>query len=415
MHVNISAKGETDRQFNWRKLGCMVLAGVAPELIVTMAFEQRKGAREFVTGIRKLYSHVPHASHVPNHDHGFDSAARHDSGFSTANTTTTSFREKVANVLTMFRNKEDTAVPATTTPSTLENGLKPDNGVVDTAHEKGHQPIAASDTSDFALAHTKEDKEADWNLVHGFYCVSGGFCITPQPRNETFPINPAQAIYLLQNKYIEVPTITAHEIRDKSKVDALLKLLCTVQLTWFIIQCLGRWAQHLPTTGLEITTIAYVATTLTALGFWWRKPVDIQTPTELRCLVDFTDEIMGKLHALDPLTREFLFFWTKRNLAPFPYRRAVNTVEIDFYKQDEDGNLLNHFFTPLPNWIPLIGVAILYGAIHLIAWDFDFNSLAEKWSWRVAALITIAAALLTGLKGMGWKIAGKRTVFKERL
>ncbi|KIM86379.1 hypothetical protein PILCRDRAFT_816316 [Piloderma croceum F 1598] len=31
-------------------------------------------------------------------------------------------------------------------------------------------------------------------------------------------------------------------------------------------------------------------------------------------------------------------------------------------------------------------IATLFGAIHCIAWSFEFESLTEKWLWRISSL-----------------------------
>ncbi len=50
---------------------------------------------------------------------------------------------------------------------------------------------------------------------------------------------------------VDPPRITADEINDRSKGDAVSKCLAIFQTTWFIIQCFARWSARLSVTELE--------------------------------------------------------------------------------------------------------------------------------------------------------------------
>ncbi|MCJ1481162.1 hypothetical protein MMC06_001318 [Schaereria dolodes] len=232
-----------------------------------------------------------------------------------------------------------------------------------------------------------------WKMVHGFYCVMGGFVITNN-EGKTFTINNQQLIWLLENGCVEVPDISVEGIKDKSKADSMIKAIAGLQATWFVGQGLGRWAQHLSTTTLEITTIAYVVSCVPALAFWWHKPVDVKVPTKLQ-VKRWSSEVTYAIRKLDPQTRQFMYM--DRNEDEFP--RAVNTVEIDASKGDRPD-----YFRGFLNWYPLVGVAMLYGLVHCIAWDFEFASAGEKWAWRVCAILTIYIAGMTAFKFSIWHI-----------
>ena len=55
-----------------------------------------------------------------------------------------------------------------------------------------------------------------------------------------------------------------------------------------MLQCLGRAAQHLAFTTLELTTVAFVCCTLPTYYFWLRKPVDVFTPTIIKVKTEFS-------------------------------------------------------------------------------------------------------------------------------
>ncbi|KAF8331646.1 uncharacterized protein EI90DRAFT_2885180, partial [Cantharellus anzutake] len=72
--------------------------------------------------------------------------------------------------------------------------------------------------------------------------------------------------------------ITKKEILDRIKGNAFSKFIIVLQLLWFIIQYVGRWASHLRRSQLETMTLAYAALGLFVYVLWWHKPVNIQFP-----------------------------------------------------------------------------------------------------------------------------------------
>ena len=64
----------------------------------------------------------------------------------------------------------------------------------------------------------------------------------------------------------------------------MAKLLAFGQTIWFVAQGIGQGLQYLPTSTLEVTTLAYIASMTPSFLFWWRKPYDIKTPTALEII-----------------------------------------------------------------------------------------------------------------------------------
>jgi len=70
--------------------------------------------------------------------------------------------------------------------------------------------------------------------------------------------------------------MTEEEVTDRSKGDALSKLIFITQSTWFILQCLGRRIQGLDLTQLELTTLALASLNGITFVLWWDKPLGAQ-------------------------------------------------------------------------------------------------------------------------------------------
>ena len=56
--------------------------------------------------------------------------------------------------------------------------------------------------------------------------------------------------------------IAKEDIEDKVKADILVKMAALVQIRWLVLQSIARFIQHLHTTTLEISALAYVPCTI---------------------------------------------------------------------------------------------------------------------------------------------------------
>jgi len=86
---------------------------------------------------------------------------------------------------------------------------------------------------------------------------------------------------LVKDTNVEFPVISAAEIEDKSKGDALSKLIAIVQTLWFILQCISRGTQHLALTEFELVTLALASLSAITYMFWWNKPLGIKQPVRV--------------------------------------------------------------------------------------------------------------------------------------
>ncbi|KAJ7875639.1 hypothetical protein B0H13DRAFT_2668868 [Mycena leptocephala] len=127
----------------------------------------------------------------------------------------------------------------------------------------------------------------DWNLVHGFYAVMGGYVVDLNNSGDPFlpngitrlTLTPDGVQFLLKHAPTLIPRVSEEDINDKSKADGLAKLLVALQAAWFCLQCIARGAQHLPISLLEITTGGHALYTLFTYVLWAYKPMNISIPT----------------------------------------------------------------------------------------------------------------------------------------
>ncbi|KAJ7162892.1 hypothetical protein C8R46DRAFT_330663 [Mycena filopes] len=118
----------------------------------------------------------------------------------------------------------------------------------------------------------------DWTLTHGFFITMGGFELADPGGNRLGILDDGNLRHLLKTNRIALPAILSAEIDDKSKGDALGKLLVLTQTTWFMAQVVSRAIQTLPMTELELTTVAFASLNIITYILWWKKPLDVQQP-----------------------------------------------------------------------------------------------------------------------------------------
>jgi hypothetical protein len=153
-----------------------------------------------------------------------------------------------------------------------------------------------------------KDKKYDsrWTLTHGFLAGMGGIRVYDgddgpkkfRPGSKFFEDIKMRPIIQ------QIGLISSKDVQDKSKGDAMSKFFVLIQTTWFIVQCLARWAIHLPVTELEVVTLAYAVQNIFIYTLWWNKPQSLTVP--YRLYLDKSEQISENLDVKDDNKQEEL-------------------------------------------------------------------------------------------------------------
>jgi len=224
---------------------------------------------------------------------------------------------------------------------------------------------------------------------------------------------------------IEWPTITEKEIQDRSKADIFSKGIVLLQTTWFIIQCISRFATKLAVTELEVVTLAFAVLNGFTYWLWWDKPSDVRcavpvylksTASNPRLATVAPIENTGQDLFLSPASLGesfsnryhehgllpaifYTFIWTPIKVVFGPLWAMTYQDEIlddditripTFYSPKETVRVLG--LTPL-GWT-IIGVIALFGAIHFAPWSSTFPTAAEKRLWKISTIMITGGPLL---------------------
>ena len=236
-----------------------------------------------------------------------------------------------------------------------------------------------------------------WTIRHAFYANMGGFVLQPAGGDKPFPINSKQLQYLITKGYTDVPAMTEKEIWDKSKADGFAKLLTCFQTAWFVIQVIGRAIQHLPITTLELTTLSFVACTLSMYFQWANKPLDVESPTIINIGASTADILIeaGSI-AREPYSWTPLDFidnqspsWLTEVQPHLKFRRGPRQRPLPRFTNDRLPVIGAGFDAHV-----LFSIAMVYAALHFVGWNFSFPTHTEKILWRASCITIVATTLI---------------------
>lgn len=211
----------------------------------------------------------------------------------------------------------------------------------------------------------------------------GGFYLYDHGK-ERYPLDRTKVLELVKRR--ELIPCTSDEIKDKGQADAVSKALAVMQTIWFAVQCIARRVQNLPVIHLEVMTGAYCIITVAMYVAWWHKPQNVECPT--RIFTTSRQILNPDAHPREvyPTWKRILLysFGNQDKLVDLSHRERVPTFWSDDRGDmfDEDREDLDAYFTA--DIIALI-TAMLFGAVHCVAWSYAMPTEIEGVLWKAAA------------------------------
>lgn len=243
-----------------------------------------------------------------------------------------------------------------------------------------------------------------WTMRMAFFADMGGFVLETSDCG-SFPLNAKQLHWLIVNNHVEYPDTRAEEIWDKSKQDRFARLITAFQVSYTILQAIGRAVQHLTITILELNTLGIVVCSLMTAFAWLHKPADVRTPVRIGLISSpstTADSISNnpnqkKTGSILQITKNHTWRTTpldfidengpgwSMNVQPFvklpviPPERPIQHIPNDRFPMNPYGcqEYLLCFAT------------LLFTAIHVAGWNFSFPTDLEKILWRVSSLVLL--------------------------
>ncbi|KAF9473626.1 hypothetical protein BDN70DRAFT_964179 [Pholiota conissans] len=251
-----------------------------------------------------------------------------------------------------------------------------------------------------------------WTAAHGFFLQMGGFMLSDhgKPIHTLFDGSRQEIpedkrlIYNIQRQLVEPPQVTAEDIGDRSKGNAISKTVIILQTTWFVGQCIARWSQNLAVTQLEVITLGFSMLNGITYLLWWQKPQDVGRPVFLE----------RKYHSSPPssiITLPKVDDWVPHvdddeQGSEVGLKHHAEKARRGSWLPDSDAEHFQNYRVPIfyavniahdTILITIPIIAVLFASVHLIpSWFLDFSTHLEMWLWRGAAFIITIQPILLG-------------------
>jgi hypothetical protein len=277
----------------------------------------------------------------------------------------------------------------------------------------------AARTSVAAIGELRQDQQ--WTMRHAFFANMGGFAMRTTD-GATFFLDAPQILWLLSHRVVSMTQfehqflLDKRTIDDRNKTDGFVRVIAVAQALWFCVDIVGRAAQGLAVTTLEITVIGIVINSVVVYYFWKDKPADVQSieivdiSHTLEALLDLEEDqdlrsrrffrtpleyvsndpwwcgliytyMMNILHHLDTI----IFWWLQ------PIKKRYFTPPIHPLGRRSDNDVL-----------PVRGRAMAIAGVltccflgtNFIAWNFHFPTRTERFLWRLSSSILVGISLI---------------------
>ncbi|KAG2047099.1 hypothetical protein BDR06DRAFT_1000326 [Suillus hirtellus] len=229
-----------------------------------------------------------------------------------------------------------------------------------------------------------------WTQAHSFFVLMGGFMLHKDGKPYR-TLQPDHILKLIHEGCIDVPTLTADQIHDKSKGNAISKGVVILQVAWFVMQLITRAIYHHETTQLEVGTLAFAVLNFLTYSAWWNKPLDVQCPhpvywklTDSKSTVTpeyhigvSEEEKIAQFGILAPVLRPIL------ELIGFPGIPTSRKLQVPTF----DGSIKLKESDRMVLLLAGLLMATIFGGIHGMAWFFAFPTYQEQVLWRMSAVV----------------------------
>jgi hypothetical protein len=274
---------------------------------------------------------------------------------------------------------------------------------------KGLADRKAVDISITELREIAAKDGVPWTRVHSHFANMGGFVIRVDgntvgqrntvSRSSLYHLTISDILALRKDGSLEqLPSISEEEINDKSKSDGLVRAIAIVQIAWMALQIIARASRRLAISQLEISVLAFASCAVVIYGLNWERPKGVQVPyTLLRYKEDIPPSILQHLRS------EIQESALENFVGP-----ALGGIGVSDTRSKTPGApLLNHvsYFATTsrappgdkPTYSDVYGLligSVIFGAIHITAWNFAFPTSTERVIWRVTSIYCTSLAFL---------------------
>ena len=165
--------------------------------------------------------------------------------------------------------------------------------------------------------------------------------------------------FAIENGLIDPTSIpSAEELQDQSKSSSLITCLALIQMMTSVVQLISRKVSNLPSTQLEVVTLAYCVIAFGTYILCWSWPKDVRTARILKCSRPVTSTEVRNL-------RQDNTKWTRLDKTVLGFKFEMDVL--------------------------FPGAAACFGALHCLAWNSEYPTRVEQLMWRIASVVATVA------------------------
>jgi hypothetical protein len=192
---------------------------------------------------------------------------------------------------------------------------------------------------------------------------------------------------------VEPPEVSASHLKKLDKGEAFVKALALIQVSYLIIQLAVRKVAHLPSTQLEIATLAFSASSILTYLLSWNRQQGIETVHVMPVKQNAKNrkDVVKLLAKYGPMYlsldhRPQGTFDENLGPAPIPNDATHYGAELNLRRGPIFQALGSNLEIATLAFAVIIG-GTLFGGLHCLAWDFSFPTYWEALTWRISSIM----------------------------
>lgn len=258
--------------------------------------------------------------------------------------------------------------------------------------------VGAKDKDQERQDGTDESKKNRWTLTHCYFANMGGFIYTAEGKRL---LVTAQQLAKVEDVSYASPEITEQDIEDKSKQDWLAKLIAALQILQLILSIITRHVEGLQFSQLETVTLSFAICGVLIYCAYFYKPQNIERAFEFKDDANKTTGWFSSLQVEKTYDGLWAIMQNKEAGSKEAGSKESNSEEIHGSKYQKaprvpnDNIPINSSGNDVHTAVYLLALSSgLFGAIHAIAWHFEFPTEAERLLWQIATCISAASPVV---------------------
>ncbi len=239
-------------------------------------------------------------------------------------------------------------------------------------------------------------------------------------RHRFWALNAFQWGYVEGMGMANKPDIPISELEKLDKGGALVKALAMIQIIYLVIQLIARNIAGLPSSQLEIATLAFAVSSITTYALYWSRPQGVDTIRifQAKPRREWPDSNMSREMILSTLAMFGpTYLWLgyrgddviEPDLGPVPIPNdASNVMRNRKIRKSSMRMFLKGFGSVYGGSI--IGAIYggdITGALHLLAQNFEFPTQVEQRLWFICAVLMIALPFIGCVPLAFWTAASE--------